>query len=119
MDISTLAAAKTYVYQTVMGAGAIKGEKGDKGDKGDVGAPGTNGIDGVNGLDGKDGLSIKAISITQNNMGKIIDATATLSDDSSLKVDIITVDSGESDENTGDNSDTEIPEEDGFDSVEF
>ena len=31
MDISTLAAAKTYVYQTVMGAGAIKGEKGDPG----------------------------------------------------------------------------------------
>ena len=115
MDISTLAAAKTYVYQTVMGPGALKGEKGDKGD---TGAPGINGLDGINGTDGKDGLSIKAISITQDNTGKIIDATATLSDDSMLKVDITIVDSGESDDGSGDGSDTEVPE-DGFDSVEF
>ena len=37
MDIATLATAKTYAYETVMGAGAVKGEKGDKGDKGDTG----------------------------------------------------------------------------------
>lgn len=115
MDISTLAAAKTYVYQTVMGAGAIKGEKGEKGDKGDVGAPGINGIDGVNGLDGKDGLSIKAISITQDSKGKIITAKATLSDDTLLDVDIITVDSSES---GGDSGESET-EEGGFDSVDF
>lgn len=112
MDISTLAAAKTYVYETVMGAGALKGEKGDKGD---TGAPGANGLDGTNGVDGKDGLSIKAISITQDNKGKIITAKATLSDDTLLDVDIITVDSGESDGDSG-NSGTE---EGGFDSVDF
>ena len=97
MDIPTLAAARQYTKDTVMGAGAIKGEKGDKGDKGDPGIAGTNGADG------KDGLSIKAISIKQDNTGKIIDATATLSDNSTLKVDITTINSGES----------------GFDSVEF
>lgn len=109
MDISTLAAAKTYVYQTLMGAGALKGEKGDPG------APGANGIDGINGADGKDGLSIKAISITQDNKGKIIEAKATLSDETLLDVDIITIDSGES----GGDSDESETEENGFDSVDF
>ena len=112
MDISTLAAAKTYVYETVMGAGALKGEKGDKGD---TGAPGINGLDGINGTDGKDGLSIKAISITQDSKGKIITAKATLSDDTLLDVDIITVDSSES---GGDSGESET-EEGGFDSVDF
>lgn len=116
MDISTLAAAKTYVYQTVMGAGALKGEKGDKGD---TGAPGVNGVDGINGTDGKDGLSIKAISITQDSTGKIIDATATLSDDTTLKVDITIIDSGDSGEDSGNDSDNKTTGEDGFDSVEF
>ena len=111
----TLALAKAYVNQTLMGAGALKGEKGDKGD---TGAPGTNGLDGINGTDGKDGLSIKAISITQDNKGKIIEAKATLSDDTFLDVDIITVDSGDSGDDSGD-SGNETTEESGFDSVDF
>ena len=115
MDIATLATAKTYVYETVMGAGAIKGEKGDKGDKGDTGAPGVDGVNGVNGIDGKDGLSIKAISITQDSKGKIIEAKATLSDGTLLDVDIVTIDSGESGGGSGESE----AEESGFDSVDF
>lgn len=43
MDPVTLAAAKKLMYETMTGAGAIKGDKGDPGDKGDKGDPGSNG----------------------------------------------------------------------------
>lgn len=35
MDIVTLALAKRYTEKSLLGAGALKGEKGDKGDSGD------------------------------------------------------------------------------------
>lgn len=35
MDIITLALAKRYTEKSLLGAGALKGEKGDKGDPGD------------------------------------------------------------------------------------
>ena len=61
--LTAYALSKKYVEESLKGAGALKGES---------------------------GLSIKALSITQDDTGKILDATATLSDNSTIKVDIIT-----------------------------
>ena len=64
--LTAYALSKKYTEESLKGAGALKGEKGE------------------------DGLSIKALSITQDSTGKIIDATATLSDNTTLKVDVVT-----------------------------
>ena len=62
-----LAAANKYTEKTVIGQGAIKGDKGDpgpqgpkgdKGDKGDTGEQGPKGDTGAAGKDGKDGTPI-------------------------------------------------------------
>jgi hypothetical protein len=78
LDIKTLAAARSYVKESLNGAGAIKGEKGDKGDpftyadftpeqlellKGEKGDSGQDGIDGTNGINGLNGLSAYQIAI--------------------------------------------------------
>lgn len=78
LDIKTLAAARSYVQESLKGAGAIKGEKGDKGDpftyddftpeqlvllKGEKGDSGQDGIDGTNGINGLNGLSAYQIAI--------------------------------------------------------
>nr|DAI79390.1 MAG TPA: hypothetical protein [Caudoviricetes sp.] len=42
MDIVTLALTKRYTEKSLLGAGALKGEKGDKGDKGDIPVKGTD-----------------------------------------------------------------------------
>jgi hypothetical protein len=67
LDLTSIAVAKSYVKESLNGAGAIKGEKGDKGDpftyddftseqlESLKGQPGKDGIDGKNGLDGADG----------------------------------------------------------------
>lgn len=39
MDIETLSIAKKYTNDTVIGMGALKGDKGEKGDKGDTYLP--------------------------------------------------------------------------------
>lgn len=64
--LTAYALSKKYTEDSLMGAGALKGEKGEN------------------------GLSIKALSITQDDTGKIVEATATLSDNTTLKVDVIT-----------------------------
>lgn len=78
LDIKTLAAARSYVKESLNGAGAIKSEKGDKGDpftyadftpeqlellKGEKGDSGQDGIDGTNGINGLNGLSAYQIAI--------------------------------------------------------
>lgn len=63
--LTAYALSKKYTEQSLLGAGALKGEKGD------------------------DGASIKAISITQDSTGRITDAIATLSDNSTIKIEII------------------------------
>lgn len=78
LDIKTLAATRSYVKESLNGAGAIKGEKGDKGDpftyddftpeqlellKGEKGDSGQDGIDGTNGINGLNGLSAYQIAI--------------------------------------------------------
>ena len=67
------------------GIQGIQGEKGEKGDKGDTGK------DGTNGKDGTDGTSLTAISFTKDANGEIIGGTATLSDDSTIEISIVTV----------------------------
>ncbi len=73
MDIVTLQLAKKYTKESLLGAGAVKGEKGDPGEpgpvgpigpkgppgvpgpKGDPGPPGPQGIQGVQGIQGPPG----------------------------------------------------------------
>ena len=82
------------------GIQGIQGEKGDKGDtgkqgiqgiQGEKGDKGDTGKDGTNGKDGTDGTSLTAISFTKDANGEIIGGTATLSDDSTIEISIVTV----------------------------
>lgn len=61
------------------------GPKGDKGDKGDTGAQGPAGQDGAAGADGK---SITAIALTTDETGRVTGGTATLSDESTIKITV-------------------------------
>ena len=70
---------------------SIRGEKGDTGSKGAKGDKGDTGKDGTNGKDGTDGTSLTAISFTKDANGEIIGGTATLSDDSTIEISIVTV----------------------------
>lgn len=58
------------------------GPKGDKGDKGDAGAQGPAGQAGA------DGKSITAIALTTDETGKVTGGTATLSDESTIKITV-------------------------------
>lgn len=55
MDIVTLQLAKKYTKESLLGAGAIKGEKGDPGDPGPIGPVGPKGPPGVPGQKGDPG----------------------------------------------------------------
>ena len=61
------------------------GPKGDKGDKGDTGAQGPAGQNGAAGADGK---SITAITLTIDDTGKVTGGTATLSDESTIRITV-------------------------------
>ena len=61
------------------------GPKGDKGDKGDTGAQGPAGQNGAAGADGK---SITAIALTTDETGRVTGGTATLSDESTIKITV-------------------------------
>lgn len=93
----------SYTTPSIRGEKGETGAKGAKGDKGDTGAQGIQGIqgekgdkgdtgkDGTNGKDGTDGTSLTAISFTKDANGEIIGGTATLSDDSTIEISIVTV----------------------------
>lgn len=65
-----------------------KGDKGDKGEKGDKGDTGEQGPAGQNGAAGADGKSITAIALTTDETGKVTGGTATLSDESTIKITV-------------------------------
>lgn len=65
-----------------------KGDKGDKGEKGDTGEQGPQGPAGQNGAAGADGKSITAIALTTDETGKVTGGTATLSDESTIKITV-------------------------------
>ena len=65
-----------------------KGDKGDKGEKGDTGEQGPQGPAGQNGAAGADGKSITAIALTTDETGKVTGGTATLSDESAIKITV-------------------------------
>ena len=93
----------SYTTPSIRGEKGDTGSKGAKGDKGDTGEQGIQGIrgekgdkgdtgkDGTNGKDGTDGTSLTAISFTKDANGEIIGGTATLSDDSTIEISIVTV----------------------------
>ena len=93
----------SYTTPSIRGEKGDTGSKGAKGDKGDTGEQGIQGIqgekgdkgytgiDGTNGKDGTDGTSLTAISFTKDTNGEIIGGTATLSDDSTIEISIVTV----------------------------
>lgn len=77
------------------------GPKGDKGDKGDIGAQGPAGQNGAqgpkgdtgaqgpagqNGAAGADGKSVTAITLTTDETGRVTGGTATLSDESTIRI---------------------------------
>ena len=71
----------TTETSTMFVKNGVDGKDGNKGDKGDSGNDGSN---------GKDGKSITAISLTADENGAIIGGTATLSDDSTIAINITT-----------------------------
>ena len=93
----------SYTTPSIRGEKGDTGSKGAKGDKGDTGEQGIQGIqgekgdkgdtgkDGTNGKNGTDGTSLTAISFTKDANGEIIGGTATLSDDSTIEISIVTV----------------------------
>lgn len=67
-----------------------QGPKGDKGDKGDTGETGPQGATGATGPAGADGKSVTAITLTTDAEGNITGGTATLSDESTIKITVTT-----------------------------
>ena len=67
-----------------------QGPKGDKGGKGDTGETGPQGATGAIGPAGADGKSVTAITLTTDTEGNITGGTATLSDESTIKIIVTT-----------------------------
>lgn len=65
-----------------------KGEKGDTGEQGPQGPAGQNGAAGATGPAGADGKSITAITLTTNAEGAVIGGKATLSDESTIIIEV-------------------------------
>lgn len=74
--------------QGLQGPVGPQGPKGDKGDKGEKGDTGEQGPAGQNGAAGADGKSITAIALTTDETGKVTGGTATLSDESTIKITV-------------------------------
>lgn len=60
ISFETLAAANKYTEETIIGQGAIKGDKGDPGPTGPQGPKGDTGATGPKGDDGADGVGVPA-----------------------------------------------------------
>lgn len=80
LNILTLGMSKSYTEESLIGKGAIKGEKGDrgekgeKGDTGEQGVPGERGEQGQPGTPGADGVS-PSVSVEQITDGHSVNIT--------------------------------------------
>ena len=72
IDVETLGAAKSYVDETLQGAGALKGEKGDKGDAGTDGKSAYD-IAVDNGFKGTETEWLESLKADMEDVQKYID----------------------------------------------